>query len=148
MCFLQFHKRLRWFFNWARPLGSQALTVNWRSQSMRTKRHLPWRKKHVEAIHALPGGGGHRRHYTVPYVGNTYCSIMKEEASDGQAFPSTCGDGPQAAGSKPWAANPGPRSAGRGRLGHGPRAPMEVALDEEGNPVASWGYAMFCEPAF
>ena len=32
------------FVDWARPLGSQALTVNGCSQSMRTKRHLPWRK--------------------------------------------------------------------------------------------------------
>ena len=58
------------------------------------------------------------------------------------------GHGPRAAGSGPWAANRGPRSTGHGRLGHGPRAPMEVALDEEGNPVANWGYAKFCEPAF
>jgi hypothetical protein len=78
---------------------------------------------------------------------------MKEEASDGQAFPITCGDGPQ--GHQPQTAAAGrglptPRRGGQvmggWAMGRGP--PKQVALNEEGTSVANWEYAKFCEPAF
>ena len=86
-----------------------------------------------------------------------YCSIMEEEAPDGQAFPITCGDGPQVTGHghqpQAAAAGHGPPTPRRGQQGMGGWAmgrgpPKEVALDEEGTSVANWGYARFCEPAF
>ena len=156
MCFLQFQTLV--LVLWSGPAsrvtgtnGRLAFPIN------KDKKASALAKKNVEAIHPLPGGGGHRRHYAVPYVGNTYCSIMKEEASDGQAFPITCGDGPQvtghghqpqaaAAGHGPPTPRHGEQGMGGWAMGRGP--PKEVALDEEGTSVANWGYARFCEPSF